>query len=136
MTPFKLDTGRRRLGLIFGALGVFLLLSYALFAALPYLLGPSLTLEASTSTEGITTVSGATKRVSFLEIDGAPVSLEESGSFSVTRAYPSGYTVVQAEARDRFGRTITKTTTFTVPTTTIYGEKENRESTTTGAVIR
>ncbi len=136
MRPNDFEGGSTRFGLWAGGLAVAVLLGYALFAALPYLLGPSLSLDSKVDPDGMATISGSTKRVSFLEINGMTVPLEESGNFSVTRAYPAGYTVVQAVARDRFGRTITKTITFTVPTTTSYGEKENRESTTTGTIVR
>lgn len=136
MRPNNFDGGRPRFGLWAGGLAVAVLLGYALFAALPYLLGPSLTLESDAAENGMATIHGTTKRVSYLSINGLAVPLEESGNFSVTRAYPFGYTVIQASARDRFGRTITKTISFTTLPTTTYGKKESGESTTTGAVIR
>ena len=136
MQANNFQDARTRFGLWAGGLAVVVLLGYALFAALPYLLGPSLTLDSKVETTGMATLSGTTKRVSYLSINGLAVPLEESGGFSVTHAYPAGYTALQAEARDRFGRTIIKTITFTVPATTVYGEKENRESTTTGTVVR
>ena len=74
--------------------------------------------------DGMTIITGATKRVSFLEINSMPVSLEENGNFTVTRAYPTGYTALQAVARDRFGRAITKTITFVV---THNAKKENEK---------
>jgi|CXWL01.1.fsa_nt_gi hypothetical protein len=134
MKPLNFGSERPKIGVLAGIGAVVLILGYALFAALPYLLGPSLTIEAAISTQGMATITGTTKRVSFLEINGMPVSLEENGNFLIERAYPTGYTALQAVARDRFGRTITKTITFT--STATYGEKENRESTTTGTIIR
>ena len=124
MTPLNFGDGRRKIGLILGGLAVFFICSYALYTALPFLLGPYLTVRAET-VAGVTTIQGETKRVSYLAINGAPVSLEETGRFSIERAYPLGYTAVQAQARDRFGRTITKTITFVVSTTTTYGKEEN-----------
>ena len=88
-----------------------IVVGYSFFAALPYLEGPALSVH-ETTTQGLTVISGTTARVSFLSIDGAPVSLSENGAFSARRAYPSGYTDVQVSVTDRFGRTISKTLTF------------------------
>ena len=122
MIPLNFGGGRRRVGFLAGVGAVLLLLGYAFFVALPYLLGPYLTIEVAVSGDGMTIITGATKRVSFLEINSMPVSLEENGNFTVTRAYPTGYTALQAVARDRFGRAITKTITFVV---THNAKKEN-----------
>lgn len=112
MRPNKFDGGRKSLGLMIGGGALALILAYALFAALPYLLGPSLTVSVSTGPEGLTVVAGETKRVSYLTINGAEVALEEDGAYRTERAYPEGYTVLTALAKDRFGRTITKTISF------------------------
>jgi hypothetical protein len=98
-------------GVILGILGSIVVVGYSLFAALPYLEGPSLTVH-ETTTQGLTVISGTTARVSFLSIDGAAVPFSEDGSFSATRAYPPGYTALQVSVTDRFGRTLTKTLTF------------------------
>ncbi len=105
---------RVRPGMVAVALGVLIIVGYTLYAGLPYLLGSALTVS-ETTIRGITTVSGATERVAFLSVDGAPVPLQEDGSFSVERAYPLGYTAVVVSVRDRFGRTLTKTLTFLNP---------------------
>lgn len=121
MIPLNFEDGRRKIGLIIAGVAVFFILGYTLYTALPFLLGPFLTVQAETLA-GVTTIQGETKRVSYLAINGAPVSLEETGAFSVERAFPLGYTAVQAVARDRFGRTIIKTINFVV---TEHGKKEN-----------
>lgn len=116
--------GRKTLGIAGGILALLVILGYALFAAYPYLKGPSLTLSVA-SVKGLTTLYGDTERVSYLSLNGAEIPVGEDGSFSVERAYPSGYTAVTAVGRDRFGRTITKTLTFvTEQATTTYGTKE------------
>ena len=98
-------------GTLIGIAAGLIIIGYTLYAALPYLLGPSLSVLQTTQ-NGETTVTGETARVSFLSIDGAPVSLSEDGSFSVKRAYPLGYTAIQISVKDRFGRTLTKMLTF------------------------
>lgn len=119
--------GRKTIGIAGGVLALLIIVGYALFAAYPYLKGPSLTLSFA-SVKGLTTLYGDTERVSFLTINGAEIPVGEDGSFSIERAYPAGYTAVTAVGRDRFGRTITKTLTFVTEqgTTTTYGiEEEN-----------
>ena len=99
------------IGALIGIVAAFIICGYTLYAALPYLLGPSLSVTQTTE-NGETTVSGGTARVSFLSIDDAPVPLSEDGSFSVRRAYPLGYTAIKVSVKDRFGRSLTKTITF------------------------
>lgn len=117
------DRGRRLVQAI--ALGGILLViaGYSLYVSIPLISGPSLVISAETADNGLTTVSGTALRVSYLSLNGLEVPLDESGNFSVERAYPSGYTVLSARAEDRFGRTITKEITFVVPKIP-YGESE------------
>ncbi len=117
--------GRKTLGILGAVFALLFILGYTLFAAYPYLSGPSLTLSYAPK-NGLTTIYGETQRVSYLSINDAEVEITETGSFSVERAYPAGYTAVTATARDRFGRTITKTLTFVTAqaTSTPYGTQE------------
>ncbi len=125
MNP-RITDGRKTLGIAGGAIALLFILGYALFAAYPYLSGPSLSVSMSQK-DGLAVVYGETTRVSYLTLNGAEIPVDEDGSFSSTRAYPSGYTAVTAVGRDRFGRTITKTLTFVVDkaTSTNYGQEEN-----------
>lgn len=115
MTPFKPITARPTqtvLGLI--VLALVIIAGYSLYAAFPFLEGPSLKVSASTASGEPTSIRGVTKRVSFLEVNGEAVSIGEDGAFSTERTYPAGYTAVTVTARDRFGRNITKTLSFLV----------------------
>ncbi|MES2134639.1 MAG: hypothetical protein V4449_00125 [Patescibacteria group bacterium] len=96
-----------RTAVFFGALALLFILGYSIYAALPLLAGPSLSVIA-TPQNRITAISGMTKRVAFLEMNGAPVSIQEDGSFLIERAFPPGYTAITVRARDRFGKRITK----------------------------
>lgn len=111
----EFDRPRLRLGLLIGGAIFALTLLYGVYAALPFLLGPSVSIRAEIEDSGLTRVFGTTARVSYMSVDGAEIALSEDGSFSVERAYPAGYTWITAEAKDRFGRTITKNLTFVVP---------------------
>ena len=103
-----------RAALLAGILALFLIGGYTLYAALPLILGPSLTiLEPRVGiVSGMVTIAGKTARVDFLEINDKKEPVREDGSFSVERAFPEGYTVVTVSARDRFGRTLIKTISF------------------------
>lgn len=105
-----------RLVFIAGTLVGLLILGYALFAAYPYLRGPSLTVTSPThnsNTEGETvSITGETTRVSYLSVNDYPVPLAEDGSFHIERAFPPGYTVLVVKAEDRFGREQSDTITF------------------------
>lgn len=123
MAPREISFASERAGILLGAAALVVIVGYSLYAALPFLLGPLL--HVTVSEEGaLVTVSGITERVSFLNIAGAPVPLEEDGSFSVERAYPPGYTALVVVARDRFGRTVTKTFTFLTHALNSYGAKK------------
>jgi hypothetical protein len=115
MSPYNPLSNNRPVLAIGAAIGV-LILAYALFVASPYLQGPYLTLTSplpgSTVSSSTVTVSGVTKRVSYLTIDDMAVPLAEDGSFKIVRAYPAGYTVVVVRARDRFGRENVETVRF------------------------
>ncbi len=129
MSPHKeIRFSPARAALVLSLVALCIVVGYSFYAALPYIEGPSMTLQETQTTEGLTAISGTTERVSFLSIDGAPVPLSEDGTFSVRRAYPRGYTALQVVARDRFGRAITKEIAFvteqTLSTTTPYGTKK------------
>lgn len=97
-----------RTALLFGGIALCFIVSYSIYAALPILEGPSIRATAVTGTDGDTAIQGTTKRVSYLEINGASIPLTEDGSFSIERAYPVGYTAITITVRDRFGRSLTK----------------------------
>lgn len=92
--------------------GLIVIFAYSFYAALPLLQGPALKAAVSKTVWVGTSIHGQTERVSFLEINGAAVPLNEDGTFAVERSFPKGYTAVTVSARDRFGKSITKKLTF------------------------
>ncbi len=97
-----------------------IVLAYGVFEARPLLSGPSVTIDSPTDGQtvasGVVTISGTALRTVSLTLDGAPLVTDQSGYFSTTLAFPAGTTILTWSARDRFGRTITKTRTIFVPT--------------------
>lgn len=131
MSPTSPFSTNRPLYTLFG-LGLAVVFGYALFVAMPYLRGPSLTLvtpvEGGTVTTPTVSVYGKTERVSYLAINDLPVPLLEDGTFAVERAYPPGYTVFTVRARDRFGREEVRTIHFLHTYNYPYDAKEKTAS--------
>jgi hypothetical protein len=101
------------------ALVLLILLGYGLMESWPLIAGPSLTLtspqDGATIPDGVVTVSGTTKRVGALYVDGAPLLIDEKGDFSRIIVLPRGGAILTLVATDRFGRTITKQESLYVP---------------------
>lgn len=129
MSPNPLTTNRSLF--LVSVLGVVVVFGYALFVASPYLLGPSLTVTSPTPNHAATgatvTITGKTERVAYLSINDQPVPLSEDGSFTAERAFPSGYTVLVIEARDRFGRTTQQTVNFVLTHNTTLNVAQSQE---------
>ncbi len=104
----RFSVGPRRLAVAIGVAAGFLIVGYSIFAALPFLEGPALSASVVATPAGTALIQGSTERVSYLALNGAPVPIDENGSFALERAYPPGYTVIVIAARDRFGRNIEK----------------------------
>ncbi len=101
------------------ALALLLLLGYGAMEAYPLVSGPSLTLigpiNGATSPDGFVTVTGSAARVSALTLNGAPLLIDENGTFSRLIVLPRGGAILTLTATDRFGRTITKQESVYVP---------------------
>ena len=95
------------------------LIGYGLFEAWPLISGPSLALQSPTEgasfEDGVVRVSGNVGRTSALTLNGTPVLPDEQGAFSTTLAFPSGTSILEIKATDRFGRKIIETRTIFVP---------------------
>jgi hypothetical protein len=96
----------------FGLLIILLLgIGYALFEARRYTEGPIIHIQSPTEGEVVegpaVHVTGYGKNLSYLYINGSQAYLNENGELMYTYTPPLGYTVLTAEARDRFGRSRT-----------------------------
>ena len=90
------------------AIIILLIIGYALFVGRNYLRGLSLTINEPRDNASLhdpyLLVSGDAARVRHLLVNGAPVSPEKDGSWSYALLLPSGYSIINVEATDRFGR--------------------------------
>lgn len=102
------------------ATGAFsLLIGYGSIEALPLISGPELDVRSpaafATIPSGTTRVSGHSKRIVALSINGATVLPHADGTFAETLTLPKGESIITLEASDRFGRTVRTTRTVSVP---------------------
>lgn len=112
MSPRPIVFTPRLASIVLGTSALLVILGYTLYALFPLLEGPRLLVQADTALSGVTVISGETERVSFLAVNEEQVPVDEGGFFSVTRAYPPGYTALTVSARDRFGRERVKRLSF------------------------
>ena len=81
---------------------------YAYFRAKDFLRGP--VLEIATPTNGqmlgaaFVSISGTTKNVSSLSLDGKKIFTDENGNWKEQLLLAPGYNIIEARAEDRFGR--------------------------------
>ncbi len=84
------------------------LVGYAIFAGRNYLRGLSLAVieppDNASIHDSYLTVIGTADRVSHLSVNGAPVAPQRDGSWSYALLLPLGYSIINIEATDRFGR--------------------------------
>ena len=103
----------------FIALVLFVFVGYGVLEALPLILGPSLSVSVPTgatlASDGIVEIQGIAPRAATLTLNGEPVLREQDGTFSVTRTFPRGGSILTFKATDRFGRTVATTRSIFIP---------------------
>lgn len=94
------------------ALVLLILVGYAGIAAWPILSGPSLAIatpgDFETLADGHAVIEGKANHTETLWLNGAPLLMDESGSFKTVLTLPSGGAILSLTATDRFGREITE----------------------------
>lgn len=91
---------------------VLCILAFIIFGFRGVLFPPVVTIETisdgMTVPSGVVSITGTTKRVEELFIQGKQVTRSLAGDFSTEVAVFHPYTIIQVEARDRFNKTIKK----------------------------
>ncbi|HWP61714.1 MAG TPA: hypothetical protein VN495_03855 [Candidatus Paceibacterota bacterium] len=99
--------------LAFIALVVFFAIAilYALFEASGMLLGPTIHVDSQSLEvhEPYVTIQGQADRISSLAMNGASISVTETGAFSEPYLLAPGYNRIVLDAKDNYGRTTQKT---------------------------
>ena len=102
-------------------IGAILLLGagYGGVKAWPLVAGPTLSIDSpapyATFTNGIVSIEGKAVRAAALTLDSTALLRDQDGSFSSTRTFPRGGSILTFVATDRFGRTVTATRSIFVP---------------------
>lgn len=95
------------------ALGIFfvLLLGYAYFEARGILFGPSISVTSGLTEvrDPLITIAGQAEHISSLSMNGKDVAVTEDGVFSEPYLLSAGYNRITLQARDKYGRSRTKT---------------------------
>lgn len=88
-------------------------IGYAIFEAQNILNGPEIDIGAPVAPLSVESplihISGSTKDITELTLNGNPVSVTEAGAFDEALLLAPGYNAEVLSARDQFGRTTTKT---------------------------
>lgn len=102
----------KSLKLIVGLTLAVIIIAYGLFEAFDFLCGPTLTVsspqDGQTVKDSFVQVSGNTKRIAKMYIDGRQVFARNDGSFSEPLLLGYGYNIIEVKVEDQFGRRITK----------------------------
>jgi hypothetical protein len=103
-------------GYIFALILLAITLAYGFFQARVLIHGPVLSITSPKSGETVTDtlmeINGKTENVTHVTINGQPITMDISGTFTEKRITPNGYGVVLIEAKDRFGHTTKEYITF------------------------
>ncbi len=104
---------RSYLSIGIAVLFVLTLFGYTFFRTENLIVGPQIVIESptngSTLSDPYVEIRGHAHNVSYLSLNGAQIFTDESGAFSEKLLAPYGYTIMTLKARDRYGRTVTKT---------------------------
>lgn len=91
-----------------GIIGVALIIGYGYYQARNLITGPIITVTSpthgSTIKQSLFIVVGQAHNSSVLRINNREVSIDEQGNFSEKLLAAKGYTIIEIEAEDRFGR--------------------------------
>lgn len=92
---------------------LFILIGYAAFQARNIVAGPKITIaspaDASVATTSLITVSGVTKNLKRITLNGSDIHIDETGAFSEKLLLSYGYTIMTVEGWDAFGHGTKKT---------------------------
>jgi hypothetical protein len=101
------------LQLVAGIVLVASIVGYTLYQTRTYRRGPVLEVyspqDGATLTDRLVTVRGHAANISYLELNDRQIFVNENGIFTEQLLLPVGYTILEVEAQDRFGRVRNKT---------------------------
>jgi hypothetical protein len=104
----------KRLLKIWVTLGIIaVILGYGVFQAKNLIAGPDIEIASPANGallgESLVEIRGTAKHISFFTLNGDKIYTDETGAFKEKILLSYGYNIVTLEAKDRFGRKVTKT---------------------------
>ncbi len=88
-------------------------IGYAYFRMRDLLNGPVVLFafpkNGETLTKGFIDVSGTSKNISYLHLNGRKIFTDKNGDWKEKLLLLPGYNIIEADAKDRFGREVKKT---------------------------
>ncbi len=95
------------------AIATTVILGYAYFRTQDYLQGPEITVDypqngATITEDPFILISGTTKRVSDISINGRKIFIDKEGNFNESLLLYPGYNILTVEASDKFKKTTQK----------------------------
>lgn len=97
--------------LVIGAV-ILAFVSYVLWQSRIFIQGPVITITSAppaTTTDAVVEIAGRAENIVWIHLNGRPIVTTPSGEFKERIVLERGYTVLQLEAADRFGRRTTET---------------------------
>ncbi|PCI30258.1 hypothetical protein COB55_00560 [Candidatus Wolfebacteria bacterium] len=92
---------------------VLLVIGYVYYQSRNIINGPQLTITSpvngSNTKQSLITISGIALNTSVIKVNDREVSISENGNFQEKLLLSPGYTIIEIEATDRFGRITTET---------------------------
>ena len=104
---------RKKLGIILAILFLLSFLVYSGFEAEKLIYGPQIILTSPKNNDtlngsGLIKVTGSTKNVSFLSLDGRQIFTDTNGNFNENLVLLPGYNIITLGATGRYGKEVTK----------------------------
>lgn len=90
-----------------------LIAGYALFTSRFLIEGPIITIDSpkngSTMTSPLVEIRGSAQNITFITLDDRQIFIDANGDFDEKLLLQPGYSIIKVYAKDRFGRSATKT---------------------------
>ena len=103
-----MSSARQKLRVAFFVLVAVFILLYILFQSKNLILGPQITitepLDGATLTYNLVTIKGKAQNISSIRIDDRSIFIDNQGLFNEKLIAPVGYSIIQVEGSDRFGK--------------------------------
>jgi hypothetical protein len=106
------EDGKAIIRIVVIALFALLIACYALFQARNLILGPQVSITAPAPGETIdsplVTITGTAKNITYISLNDRQIFVDEKGDFSESLLASPGYNTWELEAKDKFGRIVSK----------------------------